>query len=68
MEFERNGAACGSGETSPIFQRVTYRDQLNLLTSYLDASGIYGNSEEQALELRDLYSDHGLLRFDIVSG
>ncbi|CAO4384089.1 unnamed protein product [Caenorhabditis nigoni] len=67
MEFERNGAACGSGETSPIFQRVTYRDQLNLLTSYLDASGIYGNSEEQALELRDLYSDHGLLRFDIVS-
>ncbi|CAI5456137.1 unnamed protein product [Caenorhabditis angaria] len=67
IEFERNGAACGSGETSPIFQRVTYRDQLNLLTSFLDASGIYGNSEEQALELRDLYSDHGLLRFDIVS-
>uniref|UniRef100_A0A8R1DTH4 Peroxidase n=1 Tax=Caenorhabditis japonica TaxID=281687 RepID=A0A8R1DTH4_CAEJA len=67
MEFERNGAACGSGETSPIFQRVTYRDQLNVLTSYLDGSAIYGNSEEQALELRDLYSDHGLLRFDIVS-
>ncbi|CAD6193084.1 unnamed protein product [Caenorhabditis auriculariae] len=67
LEFERNGAACGSGETSPIFQRVTYRDQLNVLTSYLDASAIYGNTEEQALELRDLYSDHGILRFDIVS-
>ncbi|CAI4233067.1 unnamed protein product [Auanema sp. JU1783] len=67
MEFERNGAVCGSGETSLIFQRVTYRDQMNTLTSWLDGSGVYGNSEVQALELRDLYGDHGLLRFDIVS-
>ncbi|KAK6021660.1 hypothetical protein OSTOST_12662, partial [Ostertagia ostertagi] len=29
IEFERSGAVCGSGETSLIFQRVTYRDQMN---------------------------------------
>ncbi|PIO68078.1 hypothetical protein TELCIR_10151 [Teladorsagia circumcincta] len=28
---------------------------------------VYGSTEVQALELRDLFGDHGLLRFDIVS-
>ncbi|KJH50314.1 immunoglobulin I-set domain protein [Dictyocaulus viviparus] len=67
IEFERSGAVCGSGETSLIFQRVTYRDQMNIITSYLDGSVVYGSTEIQALELRDLFGDHGQLRFDIVS-
>ncbi|KIH57777.1 immunoglobulin I-set domain protein, partial [Ancylostoma duodenale] len=67
IEFERSGAVCGSGETSLIFQRVTYRDQMNIITSYLDGSAVYGSTEIQSLELRDLFGDHGLLRFDIVS-
>ncbi|VDO67036.1 unnamed protein product [Heligmosomoides polygyrus] len=67
IEFERSGAVCGSGETSLIFQRVTYRDQMNIITSYLDGSMVYGSTEVQALELRDLFGDHGQLRFDIVS-
>ncbi|KAE9418760.1 hypothetical protein Angca_003374 [Angiostrongylus cantonensis] len=67
IEFERSGAVCGSGETSLIFQRVTYRDQMNIITSYLDGSAVYGSTEVQALELRDLFGDHGQMRFDIVS-
>ena len=37
------------------------------LTAYIDASNVYGSAEVDALDLRDLFGDHGLLRFDIVS-
>ncbi|CAI2353571.1 unnamed protein product [Caenorhabditis sp. 36 PRJEB53466] len=68
IEFERSAAVCGSGETSLVFNRVTYREQMNALTSFLDASNVYGSTEVQAQELRDTYNNKGTLRFDITSG
>ncbi|XP_029163989.1 peroxidasin homolog [Nylanderia fulva] len=62
IDFIRTSAVCGSGATSVLWGGLTPREQLNQLTSYLDASQVYGYNDEVARDLRDLTTDHGLLR------
>lgn len=62
IDFFRTSAVCGSGETSIIWGKLTPREQLNQLTSYLDASQVYGYEDAVARDLRDLTTDRGLLR------
>ncbi|UYV63418.1 PXDN [Cordylochernes scorpioides] len=63
MEFFRSSAACGSGLTSAFMPLgPTYREQLNQLTSFLDASHVYGSNDNLARHLRQLENDRGLLR------
>lgn len=62
IDFIRTSAVCGSGATSILWGSFTPREQLNQLTSYMDASQVYGYDDALARDLRDLTTDHGLLR------
>ncbi|XP_033761418.1 myeloperoxidase-like [Pecten maximus] len=57
MNFVRSSAA--------VEDRLRgYRDQLNEVTSYLDASNVYGSTKKKMLELRDSVKKRGLLKVD----
>ena len=45
-----------------FFDEVAQREQLNALTSYIDASMIYGNDDDDSRNLRDFASGRGLMR------
>lgn len=62
IDFIRTSAVCGSGETSPLWGGIMPREQLNQLTSFLDASQVYGFDDILGAYLRDLTNDRGLLR------
>ncbi|XP_065214179.1 peroxidasin [Planococcus citri] len=67
MDFIRSSAVCGSGTTSVFFHKLQPRQQLNQLTSYIDASQVYGFIRDRSFLLRDLLSDLGLLRGGVVT-
>jgi hypothetical protein len=41
MDFVRSSAICGSGGTSVLFDSVNPREQINQLTSFIDASQVH---------------------------
>nr|NP_523891.2 peroxidasin, isoform A [Drosophila melanogaster]NP_995975.1 peroxidasin, isoform E [Drosophila melanogaster]NP_995976.1 peroxidasin, isoform D [Drosophila melanogaster]NP_995977.1 peroxidasin, isoform C [Drosophila melanogaster]Q9VZZ4.1 RecName: Full=Peroxidasin; Flags: Precursor [Drosophila melanogaster]AOQ10577.1 Pxn-RA [synthetic construct]AAF47668.1 peroxidasin, isoform A [Drosophila melanogaster]AAS64946.1 peroxidasin, isoform C [Drosophila melanogaster]AAS64947.1 peroxidasin, isofo len=65
IDVVRSSAICGSGMTSLFFDSVQHREQINQLTSYIDASQVYGYSTAFAQELRNLTSQEGLLRVGV---
>ncbi|XP_032877568.1 peroxidasin homolog isoform X1 [Amblyraja radiata] len=66
MFFVRSSPVCGSGMTSLLMESVYPREQINQLTSFIDASNVYGSSDQEAEEIRDLASQRGLLKQGIA--
>ncbi|XP_045509421.1 peroxidasin-like [Colias croceus] len=62
IDFIRTSAVCGSGMTSVLFGNLEAREQINQLTSFIDASHVYGFEKAVAEDLRDLSNDNGTLR------
>ncbi|XP_038605963.1 peroxidasin homolog [Tachyglossus aculeatus] len=62
MFFVRSSPVCGSGMTSLLMNSVYAREQINHLTSYVDASNVYGSTEKESRELRDLDGPWGMLK------
>lgn len=65
IDFVRSSSACGSGMTSVFFGKIQPREQINQLTSYIDASQVYGYSEQFSRDLRNISlegEDFGYLR------
>ncbi|KAL3313034.1 hypothetical protein Ciccas_008365, partial [Cichlidogyrus casuarinus] len=57
--FARSVATCGSGSTSLLTGRPHFREQLNQITSFIDASNVYSSDETEANVLRDVVYDEG---------
>nr|XP_051685939.1 thyroid peroxidase [Oryctolagus cuniculus] len=65
LPFYRSSPACGTGDQGALFGNLSQanpRQQMNGLTSFLDASTVYGSSPASEKQLRNWTSAEGLLR------
>ena len=62
MEFIRSSAICGSGETSLLGGNVHQREQINQLTAFIDASNVYGSSDQDSFDIRERTINNGKLK------
>ncbi|XP_055027423.2 thyroid peroxidase [Misgurnus anguillicaudatus] len=60
LPFFRSSPAC-LADLQPNLQNTTQRQQINSITSFIDASTVYGHSEQLEKTLRNLSSPEGLL-------
>ncbi|GCB70992.1 hypothetical protein scyTo_0010902 [Scyliorhinus torazame] len=62
LPFFRSAPACVTQQAARIFGQLCVREQLNSITSFIDANMVYGSTEAVANTIRDQENDLGLLR------
>ncbi|XP_039914108.1 thyroid peroxidase [Hirundo rustica] len=68
LPFYRSSPACGTGDHAILFGNISElntRQQINGLTSFLDASTVYGSTPAVENKLRNFTSKEGLLRVNL---
>ncbi|NWR49516.1 PERT peroxidase, partial [Regulus satrapa] len=68
LPFYRSSPACGTGDHALLFGNISVlntRQQINGLTSFLDASTVYGSTPAVENKLRNLTSKEGLLKVNL---
>ncbi|NWZ44536.1 PERT peroxidase, partial [Brachypodius atriceps] len=68
LPFYRSSPACSTGDHAILFGNTSVlntRQQINGLTSFLDASTVYGSTPAVENKLRNLTSKEGLLRVNL---
>uniref|UniRef100_A0A7M4EQY1 Thyroid peroxidase n=1 Tax=Crocodylus porosus TaxID=8502 RepID=A0A7M4EQY1_CROPO len=68
LPFYRSSPACGTGDHGILFGNLSTlnpREQINGLTSFLDASTVYGSTPAMEKKLRNFTSEEGLLRINV---
>ena len=69
FEFSRSAASCAETSSAAYKKRrPKQREQVDELTAYIDASNVYGSSEEDAQSLREFNPNEGLLRVSEFPG
>ncbi|XP_043574593.1 eosinophil peroxidase-like [Chiloscyllium plagiosum] len=61
LPFIRSAPACGSGELGSLFGDVNTRQQMNVLTAFIDVNEVYGSTDCVANKLRNLTNELGLM-------
>uniref|UniRef100_A0A4X2KUQ9 Thyroid peroxidase n=1 Tax=Vombatus ursinus TaxID=29139 RepID=A0A4X2KUQ9_VOMUR len=69
LPFYRSSPACGTGDQGSLFGNLSKsnpRQQMNSLTSFLDASTVYSSTPAIEQKLRNLTSEEGLLQVNTL--
>uniref|UniRef100_H2ZNT3 Thyroid peroxidase n=1 Tax=Ciona savignyi TaxID=51511 RepID=H2ZNT3_CIOSA len=66
LPFFRSAAVCGTGETSTLFHKLQPREQINAVTSFVDASTVYGSTDSLNRRLRDMSNEDGLMKVNTM--